>query len=317
MTVADSPFTPTPCPEDQERVACIFAGIAVDQETGELTVPYFVEGFIPQLEPADYHLHFYLDTVVDGDETKAGTETPGGSWKIWDAPYPATSFGGENGRSLYTLSDYIDTDVRNLCVLVADAEQRAIPGSGNCAPLLRVGDDQAVLRQVNRLQGTYIGSCGIGATMIVPEGWRWVDLGATSAADAARIIRPAAARDIEPILQDLIDAGGIIWADGPVIDDFVVNLSVSKYPGNFALTDSPAEVAATLNGLGINTANSTTRDIGGRDVVFATDQNRNGTRSATYVVPDYGYALAMTFTAPSADALGDTADAIAATIMGC
>jgi hypothetical protein len=34
--------------------------VTVDRATGEIR-PYFTEGFTPELEPAGYHMHFYLD----------------------------------------------------------------------------------------------------------------------------------------------------------------------------------------------------------------------------------------------------------------
>ena len=123
MTIVDSPWTPSPCPEDQPRVACIFTGVTVDEATGEIQAPYFTEGFTPELEPAGYHMHFYLDTAVGGDERKAGSEVPGGSWKPWDGPTPFTSFGGDNGRTGYTIADAEAAGARNLCVLVADELQ--------------------------------------------------------------------------------------------------------------------------------------------------------------------------------------------------
>ena len=60
--VADSWLTPTPCPEGQQRVACIISGVGFDPDTGELNLGFFTEGFVPELEPPGHHVHFYFDT---------------------------------------------------------------------------------------------------------------------------------------------------------------------------------------------------------------------------------------------------------------
>lgn len=314
--IADSPWVPTPCPDEPERVACILAGVVVDQETGEITVPYFTEGFTPELEPAGYHVHFYLDTVVDGDETKAGTETAGGSWRNWDSPFPATSFGGDNGRSLFTATDYEAAGARYLCSLVADAEQRAIPGTGNCAPLAQISDVEALSRQVNRLEGIFVGRCALGATAIAPPDWRWFELVDTPLEDLVSQIRPGAPAKARVWLEPLVERGGIVWADGPIEDGFLVNFSISTFPGDFGLNDTPAEVAETINKLGVSIENATTRNIGGRDIGYRfVDHGTYGARR--YVIPDFGYAIVMSFAAPQGSGWDEIADAVAATIVGC
>ena len=74
LVVVDSPWAPTPCPSEAARVACIL-GVSLDADTGEMIAPYEVFGFTPELEPSDYHLHFYLDTAIDGDERKAAARS--------------------------------------------------------------------------------------------------------------------------------------------------------------------------------------------------------------------------------------------------
>ncbi|MEM8925382.1 MAG: serine/threonine-protein kinase [Actinomycetota bacterium] len=311
----DSPFTPTPCPVEQERIACIIA-VAIDED-GEMLAAYEVFGFVPELEPVDYHLHFYLDTAVDGDERKAGTEVPGGSWRPWDGILPFTTSGGENGRIGFTQADVEAAGARHLCVIVADPEQRAIPGSGNCAPIPYTWDDTVALQQVDRLLGVYAGRCAIGATVIMPEGWQWVDLVATSPEEAARILRPGNVAEVTPIYQQLVDSGTVMLGDGPVDGDYIVNFTVWRVEGNFTSADDPATVESELNraGLFFDTPPET-RTLAGRDVnsqVVVGD----GFEFTQYVVPDFGYALVLDFFSPNAERWRETSDAVAATLMGC
>lgn len=44
---------------------------------------------------------------------------------------------------------------------------------------------------------------------------------------------------------------------------------------------------------------------------------RDGFEVTQYLLPDFGYVLALNFSSPSADRWVDTSDAIAATMMGC
>jgi hypothetical protein len=316
MTMVDSPWAPTPCPTDQEKVACIFAGIAVDEATGELTVPYFTEGFRPELEPAGDHLHFYLDTAVDGDERKAGVEVPGGSWRPWDGPFPFTSFGGDNGRTGFTLADVQAAGATWMCVLVSDAEQRAIKGSGNCAPIAQVFDLDAYRVQVERLTGTYIGACGLGVTMIVPEQWRWFDLIDQPLDQVAGSLRPTDREATQAALEQLVGIGGVLWADGPVVDGFIVNLNVILVESDVTTASSPAEVSAALAARGVNVAGAVERRVGGRDVAVQTFTQSSST-STTYMIPDFGNTILVTvLRPPGIDATAEN-DAIAATVLGC
>jgi len=316
MTVVESPWTPTPCPEDQPRVACLFAGVSVDESTGEITAPYFTQGFTPELEPAGYHLHFFLDTAVDGDENKAGSGAPGGAWKPWDGPSPFTSFGGENGRTGFTINDVQAANARNLCVVVADADQVAVPGSGNCAPVAQTFDTNALSAQVNRPYGAYIGTCGIGVTMIVPDGWRWVDLLNTPLTEAAQSLRPTQSEQMAGILEPLVALGGVLWADGPVVDDFLVNLNVVAIDADVSLTSTPDEVVAALGQRGVSTEGRRDRTLAGEPVLSqAFDQG--GGSAVTYMIPDFGYVIAVTIAAPDATTATVTGDAIAATVLGC
>ncbi len=314
--IVDSPWTPSPCPTEAERVACLL-GVVLDAETGEMTAPYEVFGFSPELDPAGYSLHFYLDTVVAGDETKAGAETPGGGWKPWDGFFPFTSFGGENGRTGFTAADVESAGARFLCVLVADENQVVIPKTGNCAPIPQVFDDQAALEQVDRLTGTYAGSCEIGVTAIIPEGWRWLDLANTSAEDAAQILRPGDVEGTAELVTNLKASGGVLWADGEVADDFLVNLNVIKVAGDYTAADSAERVREILAQSNLRFDGvASVKQFGGREIntqVVAGD----GFDFTQYVVPDYGYAIIMGFASPDASAWEATSDAIAATLMGC
>ncbi|MEZ5250915.1 MAG: hypothetical protein R2713_17390 [Ilumatobacteraceae bacterium] len=296
-------------------VACIYAGVSVDEATGELSAPFFTEGFVPELEPAGDHLHFYLDTAVAGDERRAGTEVAGGSWKPWDAPMPFTSFGGENGRSGFTLADVEAAGARHLCVLVADADQRAIPGSGNCAPVAQLFDPTVLRTQLDRLTGTYAGRCGLGATLVLPEGWRWVDLQRTPVEEAARSLRPAAAEEMAATLTGLVALGGVIWADGPVAGDQIVSLTVIRFESDTTLTSTPDEVAAALAARGVP-AGGTGRVVGARTVLTEMTDDATG-RSIAYAIPDHGYTIYLVVNTPVDDTWIATGDAIAATVLGC
>ncbi len=314
--IVDNPFTPTPCPTEQERVACLTA-VAMDPSTGEMIAAYESFGFIPELEPVDYHLHFYLDTVVAGDERKAGTAEPGGGWRSWDGILPFTTSGGENGRVGFSQADVVAAGARHLCVIVADPDQRAVPGSGNCAPIPWVWDDTVALEQVDRLQGTYAGRCAIGATVIMPPDWQWVDLVATSPEEAARILRPANVAEVTPLYQDFVNSGGLMLGDGPLVDDYIVNFTLWRVEGNFTSLDTAAEVEAELGRAGLFFDNTpTVKVFNGREVntqVVVGD----GFEFTQYVVPDYGYALVLDFFSPNAATWTDTSDAVAATLMGC
>lgn len=315
--VVDSPWAATPCPTEAERVACILpGGVAVDQETGEVFTGYEVFGFEPQLEPAGYHLHFYLDTAVDGDERKAGAETPGGGWKPWDGFLPFMSFGGENGRTGFTVDDIRAAGARNLCVLVADPDQNVIPDSGNCAPLAQVWDDNLVLEQVNRLNGLYAGGCEIDATVILPEGWVWADLVGADPAEVAARLRPADPSSLELLLADRIARGGVLYADGvPGEEAFRPNLNILRVEGDFTLGAGPAAVAPLIQQLGFE-GFDTEKTFLGRTILTKIQQ-LDGFDLLEYVVPDFGYALVLGIAVPDAATWGETADAIAATLAGC
>ena len=316
MTIVDSPWTPSPCPEDQPRVACIFTGVTVDEATGEIQAPYFTEGFTPELEPAGYHMHFYLDTAVGGDERKAGSEVPGGSWKPWDGPTPFTSFGGDNGRTGYTIADAEAAGARNLCVLVADELQQVVPDSGNCAPIAHIFDTTTLTEQVNRLYGNFIGTCSLGATLIVPDGWRWFDLSNQPLPEIAASLRPTQSDEMLSILERVVDLGGVIWAEGQVVDDFIVNLNVAIVEADVSTASTSAEVASALAQRGVDTTGATDRSIAGRPVLTqAIDQGAS--TSVTYMLPDFGYVIALTLAQPESSFSPEDNDAIASTVLGC
>lgn len=319
-SIVESPWAPNPCPVDQERAACIFGVVdATNPDNDELNVPWFTVGFTPELEPIGYHLHFYIPELVDGDETKAGVETPGGVWRDWDGPWPAASFGGDNGRNLFTMSDFRAVNSTTLCVIVADPDDRAIPGSGNCAPVVSDADfdNPQYFNMIERLEGQWIGGCTARAMAIAPSDWRWYDLTQQTPAELAAQIRPTSADEAAALFEQFVASGGVIWAEGPVIDDFIVNLSLRILPGDFRLTDTAADVTTKLGQLGIPTSNGRTRTVLGTEFYVEGNRNDNGTSTATYIIPDYGYAVAYSFTAPEGAGYGDLADQIAYTVQGC
>lgn len=316
MTLVDSPWAPTPCPTDRELVGCIFAGVAVDGATGEIIAPYFTEGFTPELEPAGDHLHFYLDTAVAGDERKAGTEVPGGAWKPWDGPSPFTSFGGDNGRTGFTLGDVEAASARLLCVLVSDSNQRAIPGSGNCAPIAQVFDPAAYAVQVGRIEGTYIGSCGLRTTLIVPTDWRWFDLVNEPLDQTAASLRPTRRDEMRANLEALVADGGVLWADGPVVKNVITTLTIKQIDSDVTTASSPDEVASALAGRGVDVSGAVDREVGGRRLLVRTTST-DTTASVTYLIPDFGYTIVLQISgSPRVEATVPT-DQIAATVLGC
>lgn len=315
MTIVDSPWTPTPCPEGLERVACLFAGVSVDEDSGVIEAPYFTEGFVPEISADGYRMHFYLDSVVGGDERKAGSEVPGGSWKPWDGPYPFSSFGGPDGRTGFTVGDVQAAGARNLCVLVADPDGRAIPGTGNCAPIAQVFDLMALSEQVNRIEGRYIGRCGVGVTMIVPEGWRWVDLVDSTIDEAARDLRPTRADEMSAVLDDIVGRGAVMWADAPAEGEFIPSLHVVRIDADVTTLSSPDEVAAALAQRGVSISTATIRSLGGRDIPVEVADS-GGATTIRYVVADFGYVNEVVFSVPDRS-WTELTDAIAATVLGC
>jgi len=315
--IVDSPWKPTPCPVEEPLVACIFGPISPDEETGEIRVAWFSLGFTPELEPVGYHLHFYIPELVDGDETRAGTAAPGGAWRQWDDPSQAMSFNGENGRTLYTLADFRQAGSNTLCVLVATPDNEVIPGTGNCAPVPAVDDDGIYRNMVNRIEGQWAGNCSARAMAILPADWRWHDLTVETPAEVAAIIRPTDVASATQILEEIVADGGVIWSEGPVVDDFIVNMALSVVPGEFGLTDSPAQVAETIERLGFSINGFERRQVQGRNVLFGIEDQGEGVVSGVYLIPDSGYVIAMTFTAPSGAGLNDLADQIAYSVQGC
>jgi len=318
--VVDSPWAPSPCPVDQPLVGCIFAVVdATEPDDDNLSVPFFSLGFTPELEPAGHHLHFYIPELVGGDETKAGTATPGGAWRVWDGPCPAPSFGGDSGRTLYTMADFRSAGSTTLCVIVANAEHEAIPGSGNCAPVVSDADADLEKYQfmVERLEGKWAGACADRVMAIVPQDWRVYNLNRRTPAEIAAEIRPTAVADTTALLQTFQDQGGALWVEGPALEDFIVNLSFSTLPGGFTLNDTPREVADTLSQLGLPTSGGGARQANGRNLYFEVTNNGPSSSSATFVIPDHGYATVMTLTAPPGSGFNELADQIAYTVQGC
>jgi serine/threonine-protein kinase len=322
FTKVESPFAPTPCPDDQPVHACIWLPLVPDDPgTGDLSVYYFTSGFAPELEPAGLHLHFYLDTAVGGDERKAGSEVSGGTWKEWDGPYPFSTFGGQNGRTGFSMADLQASGARQVCVIVADADQRALPGTGNCAPIVKTWDPAIAKQQVARLTGTYHGGCSIGGSVILPDTWRAVDLVNTPLADAAKELRPTAAAAMQARLEQVVPAGGVLWADGPLIDGFLPSVWMTDVPGEFELSDDPATVASRLGQLGVDIGTTVERTVVDRTLLVGTliDGGAEGADLVSYVVPDHGHALVVTVRVRDAtlDRPFDLADQLVATVNGC
>lgn len=321
FTVATSAFAPTPCPDDEPLHACIWlAPIIDDPAPGDVAIHYFTSGFVPELEPIGYHLHFYLDTDVDGDELRAGAEVAGGTWKPWDGPTPFAISTGVNGRRGFSLADLEASGARQLCVLVADAEQRVLPGTGNCVPILHQWNPAVAAQQAQRLTGTYHGGCDLGVSLVLPTTWPAVDLLATSTADAAATLRPTASADMQARLDRLVASGGVLWADGatgePVRSMWVVDVS-----GDFVLSADPPTVSALLAQLRIAIGTEISRPVVDRTLLVGVDDGAadDGGDLVTYVIPDHGHALLVTFDVPDATDLATLAalDRVVAGVNGC
>jgi serine/threonine-protein kinase len=316
--VADSWLTPTPCPEDQPRVACIVAGIAFDEETGEVTLAFFTEGFVPQLEPAGHHVHFYFDSSVAGDENRAGSAVPGGEYRPWDLPFLVMSSNGEMGRTMYTLADAEAADARFLCSIVADPEQVAIPDSGNCAPVPRLWNDD-VRVQLERLTGEFIGSCAVDAVAIVPGGWIWVDLTDTTSDEAAELLTPTAVAETSSLLEDIEADGGVVFARGVFGDGSdTAEVVLSTLAGDFEYDDTPEIVIERLALLGIDATDAAVEQHGGREIATLTSSDGESV-TKRFVYPDAGLAveLAVTTAAVAAGDGAELADAIAGSVVSC
>ena len=152
---------------------------------------------------------------------------------------------------------------------------------------------------------------------MLPDDWRWVDLAATAAADAARILRPTDVDNTQRVIEELVRSGGLLWADGPAVDGFIVNLTVTRVEGAFTAADGADRVESLLQQAGLEgTGDRSVRSFGGREVLARAFDRPEGA-IAQYAVPDFGYALVLDFRVPDVGSWGDTTDAIAATAMGC
>jgi hypothetical protein len=178
-------------------------------------------------------------------------------------------------------------------------------------------DNDNYFVMVDRLEGQWVGSCSTKAMAIAPADWRWYDLNDMSPRELAAEIRPTAIAQTAALLEEFEAQGGVIWAEGPVEDDFIVNLSMTLVPGNFTLNDDPQRVAEVLGQLGIPTGNGGQRQIGDGPVYFEVNDVGSGRSGATYLIPDSGYAISFTLTAPDGLGYGELGDQIAYTIQGC
>jgi len=170
---------------------------------------------------------------------------------------------------------------------------------------------------VERLEGKWAGACADRVMAIVPQDWRVYNLNRRTPAEIAAEIRPTAVADTTALLQTFQDQGGALWVEGPVLEDFIVNLSFSTLPGGFTLNDTPREVADTLSQLGLPTSGGGARQANGRNLYFEVTNNGPSSSSATFVIPDHGYATVMTLTAPPGSGFNELADQIAYTVQGC
>ncbi len=129
-TTIDPATLPTDCPTGPPAVGCI-VDISIGTDGG-IVAGWETFGFTPELEPIGDHLHFYFDSVINGDEVNAGSAGSGGDWRLWDAPNPFVATGGDQGRTGYTLDDARLLGATSLCVLVADVNHAVYEGTGNC-----------------------------------------------------------------------------------------------------------------------------------------------------------------------------------------
>jgi hypothetical protein len=152
--------------------------------------------------------------------------------------------------------------------------------------------------------------------MIVPEQWRWFDLIDQPLDQVAGSLRPTDREATQAALEQLVGIGGVLWADGPVVDGFIVNLNVILVESDVTTASSPAEVSAALAARGVNVAGAVERRVGGRDVAVQTFTQSSST-STTYMIPDFGNTILVTvLRPPGIDATAEN-DAIAATVLGC
>jgi hypothetical protein len=315
--VADSWLAPTPCPDGQERVACIISGVAYDEDTGELVFGIFAEGFIPELDPPGFHVHFYFDSSVSGDERRAGSAAAGGDYRVWDQPFTVTSTNGENGRSMYTLSEAEAADARFLCSVVADADQVAIPDSGNCAPMPRPWAPDDLRAQRDRPTGEFVGSCSIDAVAIVPAGWVWVDLTTTPLEQAAEVLTPTAASDTVSVLETITADGGVVVARGGFgAGPRTAEVILSTFDADFAYDDSPDVVRDRLAPLGINAESAVAERHGTREVLTITTTDGQST-TKRFVFPGAGTAVELSVTAAIDTDVVNFADGIAGSVVNC
>lgn len=305
---------PTPCPDDQPKVACIHNGVSFDEETGVLNVSFFTEGFVPELEPASDHVHFYFDTTVDGDENAAGSASPVAEYRLWDQPFNIFETTGENGRAMFTLADARAADARYLCVIVADADQVALPGTGNCGPIIQSWDLDTMFEQTDRVSGTFIGRCSIGVTAIVPNDWRSADLLATSPADAAAALFPTNT-EIVSTFESFVANSIVLYADGALEGDRSANITFAVYRGDFRIGSNPDQVSDELALLGVETGPTANESVGSISTLTSTTDDGT-TLTKRYFISDFGYVVDMAVTANSGTAL-TLADRIADTVVGC
>ena len=134
--------TATKCTSQSGRCAFI-TGITLDKSTATYVATYTVKGFTPIIytqgvkgQPSDHHVHFFYDTV-GADHAGSNTAVPG-KWTVWDKD----SGHGEylfNAFNAFNQNSNGGFGAKQLCILVADANHGVEQGSGNCAPLPKIG----------------------------------------------------------------------------------------------------------------------------------------------------------------------------------
>ncbi len=116
---------------------------------------------------------------------------------------------------------------------------------------------------------------------------------------------------------EFISSGGILWVDGPLDDDFVVNLSVQRIEGNYTTASAPDEVTAELERSGLYFEGTVAQKTFNGRTINTQIVVGDGFELNQYVIPDFGYTMVVSLTAPRVADWVETSDAMAATVMGC
>ncbi len=122
-----------PLPEDcQNRPSPFVCALAVHfDEEDQLVVPFRTQGFTADVTARHIHFFFpnYPEIAEDPNNAGFGGTKPASHWILWDDPNP---FGGPTAYGIAAINEIAATEI---CVLVADAQHRVTPGTGNCLAL--------------------------------------------------------------------------------------------------------------------------------------------------------------------------------------